>query len=173
MVLPASYGLKLVVDHHPLRVPERRAGRVLIEVEEIELPPDSTVVARPRLLEPLEMRVEVGLREERRAVDPRELRQVLVAAPVRAGEARQLERFDRRGVLEVRPSAEVGERALRIQRDRALGSLSKLDLVRLRLRFEALDGLVARELFPRPAPPFFDLAAHLGFDRLQIALGDR
>ena len=35
---------------------------------------EPAVVALPRLLEPLEMRVEVGLRVERRAVDPRQLR---------------------------------------------------------------------------------------------------
>ena len=60
------------------------------EVEEVELAAEPAMVARACLLEPLEVRVEVGLRVERRAVDPRELRVLLVAAPVRAGEARQL-----------------------------------------------------------------------------------
>ena len=65
-----------------------------------------------RLLEPLEVRVEVGLAEERGAVDPGQLRVLLVAAPVGAGEAGQLERLDRGRVLQVRAAAEVGEVAL-------------------------------------------------------------
>ena len=68
------------------------------------------MVARARLLEPLEVGVEVGLRVERGAVDPRELRVLLVATPVRAGEARQLHGLDRSGVLEVRAAAEIRER---------------------------------------------------------------
>ena len=77
---------------------------------------------RARLLEPREIRVEVGLREERRPVDPCQLRVLLVAAPVRAGEARQLERLDRLRVLQVRAAAEVGEVALGVERDVALGA---------------------------------------------------
>ncbi len=64
-------------------------------MEQVELLPEPPVVVRARLLEPLEVRVEVGLGEERRAVDPRQLRVLLVAAPVRAGEACQLDRLDR------------------------------------------------------------------------------
>ena len=82
---------------------------MLVEVEEIELRADVAVVAAPRLLDPLEVGVEVLLRIERGAVDPRELRVGGVAAPVRAGEAGQLERLDRLRVLQVRPAAEVGE----------------------------------------------------------------
>ena len=86
---------------------------MLREVEEVELRPEPPVVARARLLEPLEVGVEVGLRVERGAVDPGQLGVVLVAAPVRAGEPGQLERLDRRRVLQMRPAAEVGEVARR------------------------------------------------------------
>ena len=64
-------------------------------MEQVELRADPAVVVRPRLLEPLEVCVEVGLGEERGAVDPGELRVLLVAAPVRAREPRQLDRLDR------------------------------------------------------------------------------
>ena len=120
-------------------------------MEEVELRPEPAVVARARLLEPLEVRVEVGLREERRAVDPRQLRVLLVAAPVRAGEARQLDRLDRRRVLQVRAAAEVGEVALRVERDVALGRVHELDLVRLALGLEAGARLVAADLVALPA----------------------
>src|SRR6476659_11490681 len=119
-------------------------------MEEVELPPQHAMVARFRLLERSEVRLEVALVVERRAVDPGQLRVLLVAAPVRAGQARQLHRLDRRGVLEVRPAAEVGELALRIQRDVALGGVDELDLVGLTLRLEAPLRLVARDLLARP-----------------------
>ena len=82
---------------------------MLREVEELELRPEPPVVAPARLLEQREVRVEVGLRVERGAVDAGQLGVVLVAAPVGAGEAGQLERLDRLRVLQVRAAAEVGE----------------------------------------------------------------
>ena len=86
---------------------------------------------------------------EGRAVDPRQLRVVLVAAPVRAGEAGQLERLDRLRVLQVRPAAEVGEVALRVEGDVAVGGVDELDLVRLVLGLETASRLLARDLLAR------------------------
>ncbi len=131
------------------------------------------MVASARLLEPLEVRVEVFLREEGRAVDPRQLRVVLVAAPVGAGEAGQLHRLDRRRVLEVRAAAEIGEFALRVQRDGALRLVGELDLVRLSFSREAGARVVPRELLARPLAALRDLAADLLLDRLEIGVGDR
>ena len=131
------------------------------------------MVACARLLEPLEVRVEVGLGVERGAVDPRQLRVVLVAAPVGAGEARQLHRLDRRRVLEVRTAAEIGELALRVQRDGALRLVGELDLVRLSLSREAGACVLPRELLARPLAAFRDLAADLLLDRLEIRVRDR
>ena len=54
------------------------------EVEEVELSPEPSMVACPCLLEPLEVRIEIRLRVERGAVDARQLRVLLVPAPVRA-----------------------------------------------------------------------------------------
>ena len=82
-------------------------------MEEIELRPQPAVVAPARLLEPLQVRVEIGLVVEGGPVDPRQLLVVLVAAPVRAGEVGELERFDRLRVLEVRPAAEIGRASCR------------------------------------------------------------
>src|SRR4029079_12562512 len=107
--------------------------RVLGEVEEVELRSEAPVVARPRLLEVLEVRVQVGLVVEGRAVDPGQLLVALVAAPVRAGDAGELDRLDRLRVLQVRPAAEIPEAALRVRRDRALCGVDELDLVLLAL----------------------------------------
>ena len=101
------------------------------------------MVARTRLLEALEVGVEIRLRVERGAVDPCQLRVLLVAAPVGAREPGQLERLDRVRVLQMRAAAEVGEVALRIQGDVALCGGDELHLVRLALRLEPGASLVA------------------------------
>src|SRR5207342_1835238 len=151
----------------------RRARRLLGEVEEVELAAEAPVVARLRLLEPLEVRVEIGLRVEGGAVDPGQLRVLLVTAPVRAGERRQLDRLDRLRVLQVRAAAEVGEVALRVQRDLALGRVDKLDLVRLALGREALLRLLGRDLLALPGAALLQLALDLRLDLLEIVLADR
>ena len=126
-------------------------------MEEVELRAEPAVVARARLLEPLEVGVEVGLVVEGRAVDAGQLLVVLVAAPVRAGEAGQLDRLDRLRVLQVRPAAEVGEVALRVERDRALGGVDQLDLVVLALVGEVALRLLGLDLLARPRPALVEL----------------
>src|SRR6266446_1547488 len=120
-------------------------------MEEIELHSELAVIALARFLEALEVRVEVRLVVERRAVDPGQLRVVLVTAPVRPGKRGQLERLDRLGVLEVRAAAEVRELAVRVQGDVTLRRVDELDLVRLALGLEPRLRLVARDLLARPA----------------------
>ena len=131
------------------------------------------MVARLRLLEQLEVLVEVLLAEERRAVDAGELRVRRVAAPVGTGERGELEGLDRRRGLQVRAAAEIGEVALRVQRDRALGGVDELDLVLLAFGREPLARLVGRDLVAVPGAAFGQLALHLGLDRLEVGVVDR
>src|SRR3954465_6057480 len=93
-VLGAPQVAQLVPDHGARGLPERRPGRQLRQEEQVELAAQLAVVARACLLELLEVRVEVVLRQERGAVDAREHLAVRVAAPVRAGRGQQLERLD-------------------------------------------------------------------------------
>ena len=121
-VLAAAEVLEDVPDHHPLRVPERRAGRdVLGEVEEVELPAEHGGGLAARASSSAgEVRRQVVRRVEGRAVDPGQLRVLLVAAPVRTREPGELDRLDRLRILQMRAAAEIGEVALRVQRDVAL-----------------------------------------------------
>ena len=84
------------VDHrvpqaHALGVEEREAGALLVEAEEVEVPADPPVVALAGELERLEVRRQLVLARERGAVDAGEHLVLLVAAPVRAGDAGELE----------------------------------------------------------------------------------
>ncbi len=76
------------------------------------------MIARLRLLDPLQVLLQIRLGEERSAVDTREHRPGRVTAPVGARDRLQLERADAAGARRVRPAAEVGERAIRVQRHR-------------------------------------------------------
>jgi hypothetical protein len=131
------------------------------------------VVAPARFFDPCEIRVEVGLRIESGAVDARQLRVVLVTAPVRPREPRELDRLDRARVQQVRPAAEVREVTLCVEGDRAFGCTDELDLVRLPLRLEALARLLGRDLLTGPVAPLLELAPDLLLDPRQIVLADR
>src|SRR3954468_21288487 len=154
-------------------MPDRRSGRVLGEVVEVELRPQAAVIALLRLLDPLEVRVEVGLGVERGAVDPGELRVLLVAAPVRACEAGQLQGLDRLRVLQVRAAAEIGEGALRVEADRAFGRVDELDLVRLVLLPEELAGALGVDFLAVPRAALGELLANLLLDLRERFLADR
>ena len=67
-------------------------------MKEVELLPELAVIAWSSLLQPLEVGVEIGLGVEGGPVDARQLSVLLVAAPVRPREARELDRLDRLGV---------------------------------------------------------------------------
>src|SRR3954451_5437711 len=54
-VLLAPEGRQLVPDRHPVRLPERRAGRQVAELEELELRAQFAMVAGARLLEQLQV----------------------------------------------------------------------------------------------------------------------
>ena len=131
------------------------------------------MVALPRLLEPMQVRVEILLAVEGSAVDPRQLRVPLVAAPVGACEAGQLERLDRLRVLQVRAAAEIGEVALRVEGDRALGGVDQLDLVGLMLLVEVALCLLGAHLLAVPGAALGELLADLLLDLLECVLADR
>src|SRR5207248_4030924 len=172
-VLAPAQVLERVPDHHPLRMPERHPRRVLGEVEEVELRADAAVVSRPCLLELLEVGVEVFLVVERGPVDASQLLVALVAAPVGPGEAGQLDRLDRLRVLQVRAPAEVGEVALRVERDWPLRGVDELDLVLLALFPEEEARLLCGDLLTVPGTALVELALDLRLDLLERLLADR
>ena len=93
-----------------LRVEHREARADLLgEREQVELDAELAVVARLGLLEAVQVLVERLLRLPRGAVDALEHRALLVAAPVRARDLRELERAEPLGRRHVRAAAQVDE----------------------------------------------------------------
>ena len=133
------------------------------------------MVAGARLLEPLEVLGQLVLGRERGAVDAREHLAVRVAAPVGAGDARELERLRAAGAGRVRAAAEVVEVAVLVDADRRHALvldqvLDQLDLVRLVLAQEVLDRLAHRQLGAHERLVGLHVLLHLRFDLREVAL---
>ena len=125
--------------------------------EEIELLPDDAVVALPRFLEAVEVRLEVFLLEPRGAVDPLEHLPPLVAPPVGPRRVQQLEVLQPARARHVRTAAKIHERPVGVDGDRLVVAQVGDALELERVVFEPLVGLVP--------------AHHLAHER-EVAPGD-
>ena len=161
----ADLGLDQPQQHGAVGQPEGHPGRFGAQHEDPQLRPQPPVVAGLRLLDPLQVGLEVGLGEEGGAVDPGQHPAALVTSPVGAGERIQLQRLDPPGRGTMRAPAEVLEGPVAIQRDRldalvADQVLDQLDLVVLVLPAEQLDRLAGRQLAPLEGLVRGDVGAH-------------
>ena len=129
------------------------------------------MVALLRLLQLVQIIVEVLLGEERRAVDALELRILLVAQPVRSCNVEQLERLDAAGRRNVWPAAKVGELAGLVNRDLLIGLGELLDEVTLHevaFRLEALQSFLTRQKLARVRQVLLRQLLHLLLDGFEI-----
>ncbi len=100
---------------------DARIGRI-----QIELLGEHPMVAPLRFLDLMQVGLEVLLLPEGGGVDALEHLPVLIATPVRARRMQQLEIPEVRSVGDVRPSAEIDERTVRIGRyDLIVGELAQ------------------------------------------------
>ena len=135
-------GLDHAIDGPALGMPEDRARRLLLEVEQIELLAEPAMIAPLRFLEPVQVGVELLAARERGAVDPLEHGVAAVAPPVGAGQLGQLEGADPAGRGPMRAAAQVEPVALVVERDRLAfrNVIEQVQLVALAQRLEAPAG---------------------------------
>ena len=166
---------QLVPDHHPARMPERRARRHVREVEQVELTAQPAVVAEACLLDPFQVLVQRRLVEEGGSVDAGQHRVVGVPAPVGAGRGQQLEGLDRLRRLQVRAAAQVLEPILGVEADLTVRQVAgQLQLVRLRLRLEAGQDLgLVHAVGAHERVLLGEDPAHLLLDPAQVVRRDR
>jgi hypothetical protein len=148
VAVDAAHGLLHLLPHRPaLRVPEHRAGAVLVEVEQVELAAQAPVVALLGFLEHAQVGLQLVFRRPGRAVDALQLLVGLVATPVGAGHLHELEVLQATRAGHVRAAAEVLEAALAVQAHVLAGrdAADDLGLVVLALGLEVLNRLVARQ----------------------------
>src|SRR5439155_12202815 len=100
-----------VVDDGALRVEEGRPGRDRVQRVEVQDLAEATVVALLRLLQALQVRLEILLARPRGAVDALQLLVARVPPPVLPGERGQPEGGNAPGRRHVGPAAEVDELA--------------------------------------------------------------
>ena len=151
-----------------MRCPERRARRDWEELEEIQLAAQPPVVATLRLLQAVQVLVQLGPRLEGGAVDALEHLPSVVASPVGAGRGQELEVLEAPRARDVRPLAQVEERAVLIDRDH-LGVVELLQALEL----ERIVGEeTARLLLADAATPERHVRRgnlrHLGLERRQV-----
>ncbi len=156
----------------------------LIDVEEAELAAELAVVALFRLLEALEVFVELGLVLEGGAVDALQLRVLVVALVEGAGDAHELEGLAVAGARHVRAGAKIPEVAILVERDLlALGDVIQqvdLELARGRAFAQACEApalgerqrLLAADLDLLEGLVLLHDLLHLGLDLLEIVRGD-
>ena len=114
----AHVGDQLLEQRPALRVPEHRARRLLLQMEQVELLADAPVIALLRLLEPGEVFLQLLLVGPGGAVDPLQHLVARIAAPVGARHLHELERLELAGARHVRAAAQVFPIALPVQADR-------------------------------------------------------
>ena len=177
---PAAHiGFQRAPDHIALGMPEHRSLRLRLEVEQIHFLADLAVIALGRFLEAEEVLVELLLVQPAGPIDAAQHRVVLVAAPIGARHARQLEGAGIKPARggEVRAAAHVEPRILAAPRliDRQLLAFRQLGcpfrLERLALRVPAPDQVFAAPHLADQRLVARDDPAHLRFDRRQVLLG--
>ena len=99
-----------------LRMPEHGARRLFLEMKQIHLAPKAAMIALLRLLELMQIGLEILFARPGGAVDPLKHRAVRIAAPIGARDLEQLEAFaDLAGGRHVRAAAEIEPVALRVK----------------------------------------------------------
>jgi hypothetical protein len=164
-----------LVSHSPDRAMcgVKTGAQFLREREQIELPAELPVVAAFGLLQAVQVGSEVLLGGPGGAVDALELCVAFVAAPVRAGDVRELEGAKPVGGRHVRPEAQVLPAVIAIDgHHRAGGALVRFggldDLPLVRLVGEPLQRLVPSQFLADERLGGGHDLAHPGFDPGQV-----
>ena len=87
----AHIGLKLAPDLVAIGMPEDAPVGLFLQVEQVHLAAQLAMIAQGGFFQPMKVRVQLLLVEPASAVDARQLRIALIAAPIGAGNTHQLE----------------------------------------------------------------------------------
>ena len=173
---PADIILQRLEQRPAFRMPEHRARRLFLEMKQIHLAAEFAMVAFFRLLDLLEVGVELFLFGESRAVDARQHFAAGIAAPIGAGDLHQLEGVaDLAGRSHVRAAAQIEPVALLVDLELLIlrNGVDELDLEQLALVAKHFLRLVARPHFLGEGFVAGDDLAHLFFDRVEILRRER
>ena len=156
-------------------MPEDHARGLVLEVEEVELAAEATVVALFGFLKHRQIGLEVVLRGPCGAVDALEHLVLGVAAPVGAGNLHQTVHLEGARGRHMGAAAEVGEVALTVERDRFTlrDGFNEFGLVLFAEIREELHGFVAGHLDAFDLDVALDDLVHALLDGLEVLGGER
>ena len=169
-------GLDLVAHHAALGVPQDQPGPdALVHRVEVEFLAETAMVALERLLDVLQVRLEIGLARERGAVNALQHLVAFAAEPVGAGDVGDLERADLAGVRQVRPAAQIHEVAVGVVGHLGIGRdhRQEVELVLLVGGGESSLRLVAGGFAGHERLLLGDDLAHARLDLLQVLGSER
>ena len=163
-----------IPDPRPLRVPDDqpRPGLVVYR-KQVQLAAERAMVAPAGLLQPVQVLFQRLVRLECGAVDALQPVPVLVAAPVGAGHAEQLERRYPARRLDVGAAAQVLEVAVAIRGDRLVLGDAFDDLQLEVVVGVHRPGVVSRVLAVLEGQVARDHLGHAPLDLLQVVVGER
>ncbi len=171
-VLLAHPVFHLLADDAALGMPENQPGASqVLDGKQVELLAEHAVVALLGFFNAVEISIEVFLREERSPINALQLRILLVAKPVGAGDVEQLERLDFSGRGYVRAPAEIEEFSRLVDRDLFIGLGELLDEVALHeiaFSLELLQAFLTWEELTRVGNVLLGQLLHLFFNLLEI-----
>ena len=135
--------LQLFAHGCAVRQPDRQASPHLRrESEKLHFLANLAMVAFLGLFQELQILLEVFLLGEGNPVNTGQHLAILIPAPISPGNRSQLERLDKRGIRDMRPAAQIGERAVGIKGNRTIGQIvNQIQLVLVPLFGKVLDSL--------------------------------
>ena len=159
----------------PLGVPEHQAGRVVVDVEQIQFAAELAVVALFGFFQHGQVLLQVFLAGPGRAIDTLQHFIAMVAAPISAGHLHQLEMLELAGAGHVGAPAQVGEAAFAVERHIFAGgnAANDLGLVMLAQALEVLNRLVARQDLAQHRLVFVGQRRHALFNGLEVFRRER
>ena len=162
--------LDLLPDRPALGVPEHGAGRMLIDVEQIQLAPQLAVIALFGFFQPEQIVLKLVFGRPSGTVDALQHLVAVVATPVGTGHLHQLEVLELAGAGHVRAAAQILESAFAVKAHVLVAGNggNDLGLVGFAETLEVLHGLVARQHAAHHLLVLVGQLGHLLFDGSQI-----
>src|SRR5207237_2437178 len=141
--------LDFVSNDCAARMPQDQSRTdTLIGRIKIELLAECAMIAALRLLETMQVRLEILLREKRSRVNPLQHLPLLIASPISAGGVKELEVFQIRRIGHMWPSTQIDERPVCISRDDFVIAELRKSLELQRIVGESLSRFGLTHLFP-------------------------
>ena len=165
--------LHFLTDNRPIRRPHHQSRpHFVVDEEQIQFPPQFPVVSQLRLLDLLQIGLQLILFRERRPIEPLKLGILLVAPVIRPGHGEQLEGLHLARALHMSPGTQIGKLTVAVETNRlTLRDVGQPPHLKdLSSRFEPLPGLISAHFLADKRLIFLGHLGHLRLDLGKVLL---